>query len=385
MRHNIAASANLPENGLQASFARLYPNDNGPVTERQSTRVLVIAPGARRLAVRDAMLALSAVEESSVDELHIFLSAALPEDARSALLQPEWLAAVDEAKRRPGSNAAFARRTIHTLGATEPSSSPWGLPNDVFETLRALCANDSTEVTVIASSDAGAVSVLAHSALQIVGRPRDRFFVLEYDTKNREKTPLMVEVPLVLSESCAPTGQRYYDLALLRRRGRKHLAEPGTMTLDPVKRLLRIDDVEIALPRLQFFWLYCLASIAPQAVCLRTLTGHFSIGPNQTIVVDPSHPERAEIEQLVAKLQAIHAALFPKADDFAEMFKRACGPAPGLPSVVAKLNASLKRSLGIGARPYLIAGGRLTAGYRLTLPASRIALGPAPQAEPVRV
>jgi hypothetical protein len=58
------------------------------------------------------------------------------------------------------------------------------------------------------------------------------------------------------------------------------------------------------------------------------------------------------------------------------VFTRACGPSPGLPSVIAKLNAHLKRALGGGAEPYLIAGGRGAGGYRLTLPPAQITLVP---------
>jgi hypothetical protein len=52
--------------------------------------------------------------------------------------------------------------------------------------------------------------------------------------------------------------------------------------------------------------------------------------------------------------------------------QRACGPQPGLPSTISKINAALRRALGRGAGPYLIEGGRGTGGYRITLPASAI-------------
>jgi hypothetical protein len=58
------------------------------------------------------------------------------------------------------------------------------------------------------------------------------------------------------------------------------------------------------------------------------------------------------------------------------MFRSACGAPPGLPSVVAKINAHLKRALGAGAAGYLVVGGRGAEGYRLTLPASLIAVTP---------
>jgi hypothetical protein len=51
---------------------------------------------------------------------------------------------------------------------------------------------------------------------------------------------------------------------------------------------------------------------------------------------------------------------------------RSCGPHPGLPSTISKINAALRRALGRGAAPYLIQGGRGAGGYRLTLPASGI-------------
>jgi hypothetical protein len=69
--------------------------------------------------------------------------------------------------------------------------------------------------------------------------------------------------------------------------------------------------------------------------------------------------------------------LFPDAaEEFPFVLQRACGPTPGLPSVIAKLNARLKGALGAGAEPYLIAGGRRAGGYRLTLPPAQLKLVP---------
>jgi hypothetical protein len=171
--------------------------------------------------------------------------------------------------------------------------------------------------------------------------------------------------------------QSYTELAAARRLARRRLSQPGILTLDGRRRAIRIDDVELPVPRLQFFWMFCLAALAPQPLPLRLLCGNFEIEADGRMTIASEHPQRMHLEMLARHIKGVFVALFPEASDqFPLVFKRACGPTPGLPSVIAKLNAHLKRALGVGAEPYLIAGGRGTVGYRLTLPPAQIKLVP---------
>ena len=328
----------------------------------------------------DALGALVAQDRQPVDELHVLASHAAVEQLRAKLLSPGFSSALTGHYQRLGigrSDILFGRRTIHGVGAPERTHSATSQANDILETIQALCRDDRNEVTIVAALDAGSAGVLAYSALQLVGSPRDRFFMLEYVSRRRAQRPLLVELPLVLAERALSTGQRYQDLAAARQLARRRLTEPGVFRLNARRRALLIDDVEVSLPRLQFFWMFSLATFAPRHIPFRILSGHFDVDAHGRVVVAADHPRRAEIEATIAHLRRIFVTLFPDApDEFAMVLRRACGTAPGLPSTIAKLNAQLKRSLGLGAGPSLIAGGRGVPGYRLVVPPQRIKLEP---------
>jgi hypothetical protein len=123
--------------------------------------------------------------------------------------------------------------------------------------------------------------------------------------------------------------------------------------------------------------MFCLATLAPQPLPLRLLCGNVDIETDGRITIASEHPQQAHLEVLARHMKRVFVTLFPNAgDEFPLVFRRACGPTPGLPSVIAKLNAQLKRAFGVGAEPYLIVGGRGTAGYRLTLPPAQLELVP---------
>jgi|SRR5687768_12796362 len=350
------------------------------MSESRVFRVLVAAPGSSPAAVIDALAALVTQDHQPVDELHVLASYAMVEQLSAKLLSPGFTSALTGHYQRLGmgrSDILFGRRTIHGLGGPERTHNAMSQANDILETIQALCRDDRNEVTIVAALDAGSAGVLAYSALQLVGRPSDRFFMLEYVSRRRAQRPLLVELPMVLAERALSTGQRYQDLAASRQLARRRLTEPGVFRLNARRRAVLIDDLEVSLPRLQFFWMFCLATFAPRHIPFRILSGHFDVDTHGRIVVSPHHPQREEIEGTIAHLRRIFVTLFPETpDEFAMVLRRACGTAPGLPSTIAKLNAHLKRSLGIGAGPYLIAGGRGVPGYRLVVPPQRIKLEP---------
>jgi hypothetical protein len=349
------------------------------MSKQRVFRVLVVVPGSDPAAVREAVTAMVTSERIPVDELHVLVPAADAVRVRSALLETESrvsLTAVCAPAGIEQSATLFGGRTIHGLGLSDRAVHAASLADGALETLRRVCSDERNEVTVVCQSGAGALGILTHSALQLVGRPNDRFFVLEYGSGSSPE-PLLLELPMVLAEESLSASQRYLDLAVSRRLGRRRLSEPGVLWLDGHRRVLRIDDLDVVLPRLQFFWMFSLATLAPHPFPLRVVSGNFHVSGRGEIIVAPEHPRRNDIEAAVGYLRRIFSTLFPESTtDFALMFKRACGPSPGLPSVIAKLNATLRRSLGIGAAPYLIAGGRGNAGYRLTLPSNRIKIDP---------
>ena len=346
--------------------------------ESRTFRVLVVAPGANPAVVHDAVAAVAAIDRRGADELHILTSADVADRLRASLLKGSMASALADRCRHLGIDPVdivLTRRAIHGLGG---SGKPGAIADDVLDTLRRLCGDTMNEVTVVASSEAGVVGALAHSALQLVGKLTERFFIL--DTRRgggRASRPRLSEVPIILAERPMQAGSSYTELVTARRLVRRRLFQPGALTLDGRRRVVRVDDVELPVPRLQFFWMFCLATLAPEPLPLPLLSGNFEIDANGRITLDSGHPQRTHLEGLARHLKRVFVTLFPEAaDEFPLVFKRACGPAPGLPSVIAKLNALLKGALGVGAEPYLIAGGRRTVGYRLTLSPAHIELVP---------
>jgi hypothetical protein len=347
-----------------------------------------VAPGGTLAVIHHALTEVAAIDRACFDELHVLTSAAGANRLSAVLLKSGTASRLTARCRRLGivkADILFGRGSIHTLG----SATPAAIADDTLTTLRKLCADPFNEVTIVVSSYAGAIGILAHSALQLVGKPRDRFFVLDAGaiaaggSKSHRRRgvgasrPSLVEVPFVLAEGPLLPGQSYQQLATSRRLAQRRLAYPGKLAFDGPRRTIGIDDLELHVARLQFFWMFCLATFAPKVLPFRMLCGNFEIKPDGRITVVPEHPQRAQLESVVRHIRRVFVTLYPEAaDEFPLVFKRAFGPTPGLPSIMAKLNARLKRALGAGAAPYLIAGGRGTGGYRLTMPPSQIQLTP---------
>jgi hypothetical protein len=359
------------------------------VSESQTFRVLVVAPGANPSVVDEAVMAVAARDSRCIDELHVLISAEAAHRFRAALLKRGMASALADRCRCLGIDSAdivLSRRAIHGLGGSKKPSS---IADDVLGTLRQLCGDPMNEVTVVASAEAGAVGVLAHSALQLVGGLVARFFVLDVaptagigSERRRQlggpmSRPTLSEVPIILAERPIQPGQSYTELVRSRRLVRRRLSQPGILMLDARRRVIKIDDVELHVPRLPFFWMFCLATVAPQTLPFSLFYGSVGVEADGQITVAVTHPQRAQLDRHVRHIKRVFVTLFPEAaDEFPLVFKRASGPTPGLPIVIAKLNALLKRALGGGAEPYLIAGGRGTGGYRLKLAPTQIGLVP---------
>jgi hypothetical protein len=391
--HGTVSATSLDSSGTdparRISKVESDGSNHPSMAEPRTFRVLVVAPGETPAVVHEAVTAVAAIDRICFDELHVFTSADRADRLRAVLLKSGTASALADRCRRLGiakADILFGRRMIHALGG---SGTPGSIADDALRILGKLCGESMTEVTVVASSDAGVVGILAHSAFQLVGGHRDRFFVLDVGPmagdasthrrrrEGRLSRPTLFEVQTILAARPVLPSQSYSELAASRRVARRRLSQPGAFLMDGRRRAIEIDDVVLAVPRLQFFWLFCLGTLAPKALPLRSLCGNVDVGTDGRIAVASKHPHRADVEVVARHLGRVFAALFPDvADEFPSVFRRACGPSPGLPSVIAKLNAHLKRALGGGAEPYLIAGGRGAGGYRLTLPPAQITLVP---------
>ena len=270
-------SDNRPELGINRVQSH-ESNRSSMSAESRTFRVLVVAPGADPAVVLDAVTAIAASDCRCVDELHVLASVDAADRLRAALLKPGVTSALADRFKQLGiaqAHIVFSRRTIHGLGRFGTSGS---IADDVLDTLQKLCGDMMNDVTVVASSNAGVVGILTHSALQLVGKPTDRFFVLPVGPRTRAASkprrhrehgasgPLLLEVPAILAERPMLPIHSYTELAAARRLARQRLSQPGILTLDGRRRAIRIDDVELPVPRLQFFWMFCLATLAPQAL-----------------------------------------------------------------------------------------------------------------------
>ena len=226
-----------------------HESNRPSMSESRTFRVLVVAPGANPAVVRDAVMAVAATDRRCVDELHVLTPADAADRLRAALLKPGMASALADRCRRLGIDTAdivVSRRAIHGLGGSGKTGS---IADDVLDTLRPLCEDPMNEVTVVASSEAGAVGVLAYSALQLVGKLVARFFVLDVGSTaevgserrgqgkgRRVSRRILSEVPIILAERPIQPSQSYTELLTARRLVRRRLSQPGTLTLDGRRR-----------------------------------------------------------------------------------------------------------------------------------------------------
>jgi hypothetical protein len=266
---------------------------------------------------------------------------------------------------------------LHAVGRGETLGSA---ADDLLRIFLSLCDDPLNDVRLVLASDAGPFGLAAIQAFPFAAKPGDRVFVLTRGAGPRKanaRVPAraaVLELPFVLPEQPLPSGTTYQQLAASRRIERRRLLEPRTLTLDRARRVAIADDTEVALPRVQFFWLYCFATLAPAAFPLPELIGRLDVEGGRLAV---THAHASELDVLISRVRDAFLELFPHAErEFPGFLLRACGATPGLPSVVAKVNRAFRQALHAAAEPYLIAGGRRTGGYRLTLPPSQIRFAP---------
>jgi hypothetical protein len=347
----------------------------------------VVVPGRNPSFVREAVVAITENRHAG-DELHVLTLAETTNAFRVALIRQRSTTALSRWFTQPPASQDVIGGTgmIHTVGRGPRAMNPGVVADDLLRILHAFCEDRGNDVTIVVAPDSGLLGLLIGPAFQIAGKPTDRMFVLEPGRRGRTggtrgrrtpslSGPALVELPTVLAERPIPAAITYQEIAKSRRLARQRLIEPGMLVMNASQRTVTAGDTVIVLPRLQFFWMYCFAMLAPTAFPLRELSANITVGRDGKISVACTH--RRHLETIVEDVRKAFVSLFPEAaHEFPLMFNRACGPAPGLPSVVAKLNSALRSALEMGAEPYLIVGGRRSGGYRLTLPPTQIELRP---------
>jgi hypothetical protein len=257
----------------------------------------------------------------------------------------------------------FNQRSFHLLNIDAHTTDLCPCADRIFHLFHQLHAGHH-QLTVIGASAAGSLAVITHGVLQIVAKPADRFLL--------DMGAAFAEVPLLLLDEVS--ASTYREVVSARRAERVRRERPDPLRISVRKRHVRVSDTPIALPAMQFFWLYYLACTPGELFPLQELSTALSSSRRASLPLVQRLSD-GRTRTFPHDLQRAFARVFPKATDkFEAMFQRACGPQPGLPSTVSKINAALRRALGRGAEPYLIRGGRGTGGYRLTLDSSLLVI-----------
>ena len=274
----------------------------------------------------------------------------------------------------------FTQRTLHAIAAHSGVDCS-AEADRMLAMLRQLAASEDSWLTVVLCEDAGAAGYVLQAAAQIAGRIQDRLLVDAWMRSVRTRGARgggaaeecrYLELPLLLWPADEPAPQTYVEAVKRRRTERLRIANPGELRLDVRRRTVSVGETTVTLPAMQFFWTYYLACTTGERFPLAELTHVLASRRRQPAQLTQKLPD-GRVRVFPEDLQRAFVQVFPMAaDKFDAMLLRACGPHPGLPSTISKINAALRRALGRGAAPYLIQGGRGAGGYRLTLPSSGI-------------
>lgn len=347
------------------------------------SRILVIA-GSSPEGVRQAVGTIAkAIPESGVDELHVIAASAQAHSLRAALLssRDDLLASLQSGR----GDVLFGSRTIHGVGNGARQFDVAGAADDMMRLLRSLSHDSGAELVIVVSADAVAIGLLLHAVLQLIARPGDRIAAVQGIPRPQPRTgrfgkqrtttyQSLVELPLVLAENAPSLDVSFSWIVANRLSARRHLLQPAPVIVHTRKRLVQIGETEIEFPRLQFFWLCTIAGLSPTPFPHRQLASALKFDDRGRYSIPAVGNERDHLEAIMEHARVVFAFTCPESvDQFGEIMKRALlDPSPGLPPVIAKINARIKKALGLGAAPYVISGGRGSDGYRFTLPASRV-------------
>lgn len=334
--------------------------------------VLVVAPGRRPAGVLERALLRLRDEGHPPHEIHVVAPGPLIDEVRCDLLEGGRFARFCAAQGLDRDEVLFNRRTLHAV--TPPAAPDCTVGADrLLALLRTLTRSRDVALTVVLCEDAGVTGHLMHACLQIVARVEDRLLLnLSNVSRRLRASCAFLEVPLLLWPPNEPVPATYAEAASRRRLDLMRLTQPDVLRLDCRTRVARVGETTVKLPAMQFFWLWYLASIPGERFPLADVTDALT-NPRRLSAPITQTLTDGRSRVFPADLQRAFGQLFPKAaDKFESMYVSACGPHPGLPSTISKINAGFRRALGGGAAPYLIKGGRGAGGYRITLPPSAI-------------
>ena len=341
---------------------------------RAGLHILIVAPGRHPAATIERAILRLRDEQRMPHEIHVVASRErLTEVQRELLGAAGGFSAVCAAAGFARDEILFNQRTLHVVGEAGAGSCS-GDADRILVLLRQLSSADDAALTVVIGEGAGAGAYVVLAGLQIAGRIQDRLLLDVSTSAPRGRTAecRYLELPLLLWPANEPPPQSYGDAVKRRRTERVRIARPDVMRLDVRRRSVTVGETTVTLPGMQFFWLYYLASTTGERLPLAELSNLLSGGRRQPMQLTQKLPD-GRVRTFPADLQRAFVQVFPMAaDKFDAMFLRSCGPHPGLPSTISKINAALRRALGRGAAPYLIQGGRGAGGYRLTLPPSGV-------------
>lgn len=344
----------------------------------EPSHILVVVPGCDPAGTLTRALRYLGEERRMPHEVRVV---AVPE--RAAIVLRELLgdpgaARFAEACERAGfarDEIVFNQRTVHAVDADRDAA---GAAERLLDLLRKPSHADDCALTVVVAGDAGVAGYLLQACLHLVGRPSDRLLIDAADATLAGRSP--VDLPLLLWPAAERIPATFADAVAQRRNERRRIVRPDVLRLDRRRRVLTVGETTIVLPATQFFWLHYLASTPGERFPLAEL----SAGANGRPLPFTQRLSDGRVRTFPDDLQRAFVRMFPRAEDkFDGMYRSACGAPPGLPSTISKINGALRRALGRGAAPYLIAGGRGAGGYRLTLPPSSIDISAANDARPV--
>ncbi|MGE0448518.1 MAG: hypothetical protein AB7Q29_02945 [Vicinamibacterales bacterium] len=354
-----------------ANLARIWTVPRMPAS---ATRILLIAyAGGPPAAAVEGALTWSRDEQQPPHELHVLAFGDAARRVRRDLLSDgDRAGAFGDICRTLGLNRddiLFNTRTVHTLAISPPGIAP---VEQLWQVLRGLCRSEHCAVTAVVQPEAALAAAMLHAVLQFAGRPADRVFVATPHASTR-LSPIKrnrpaaadsyVEVPMLLSSTSSIDVESYMEQVERRRQERRRLAEPDPLTLCCRTRRLQIGENTIVLPPRQFFWVCALARLEGAILPLPAISHALQIHGGQISLQPSADPQ---LHRVLAILRQTFTLLFPRqVDEFGPTIHRACGPQPGLPSTISKINATLRAALGEAALRYLIEGGREHGGYNL--------------------
>jgi hypothetical protein len=347
---------------------------------RRPSHILVIAPGQEPAAMVERAVASLGKERRMPDEIRVIAGRRQLAEIRRVLLSATGgrrFAALCTQAGFVRDEILINQRTLHPLD-TNGDEDCTAIADWLLDLLRRLSSSEDASLTVAVAEDAGLAGYLLHCCLQVVGRSSDRLVIFTTGAasrgpgaRSRPSGWRQVEIPLLLWPATEPVPATYAEAVAARRSERRRAASREVLRLDRRRRTVAFGETSLTLPPMQFFWLYYLASTPGERFPLAELTARFGAGKRHQPFVQKLSDGR--LRSFPGDLQRVFKQLFPySTDKFDAMYQRACGPNPGLPSTISKINAALRRAFGRGVGPYLIESGRGAGGYRITLPASAI-------------